>query len=356
MEQWFSERRSPVFASGKLYRHHYRFFRAVPLTSPQPILVNQPPPFVINEIEEVQPSCFGDSNGELRLLVNGGTPSYHFKWITGDTTPFLQNIATGNYSCTITDDNGCVIQSGEIVLEQPDELVVDTVNTAISDAAYCLPNSGSVILSVEGGIPPYNYFWSNGARSEDLLNVGAGQYFCNIEDVNGCLLQTPDYEIDITDSLKSTPVATPDIDGQGNGTATFSIIGGQGPYQFLWDNGQTDSVITDLSFGTYFLTITDRDGCTRVDSIEVEFSVNTSTLSKNGQIKLFPNPARQQIILDVQFSDVELITIELLSSDGRKLRTRQFGTAASSFREIIDLQKFTSWIVLYSPDCERWSF
>jgi len=309
------------------------------LTSPQPILVSQPSPFVINEVEETQPSCFGDSNGTLRLLVNGGTPSYHFKWITGDTTAFLQNIEAGNYSCTITDDNGCVLQSGEIVLEQPDKLMVDIENTEVLDAAYCLPNSGGVILSIEGGVPPYDHFWSNGARSGNLLNVGPGQYFCNIEDENGCLLQTPDYEIVVTDSLESIPVSTPDIEGQGNGTATATIMGGRGPYQFLWDNGQMDSVITDLSFGSYFLTITDIDGCSRVDSVEVEFSVKTSTLFESGEIKLFPNPASQQIMLDIQSSDVELVSIELFASDGHKLRTRRFSSAVSSFRELIDLQK-----------------
>ena len=312
------------------------------LESPQPILVSQPLPFLINEVEETEPTCFGDANGGLRLLVNGGTPSYHFRWITGDTTSFLQNIVAGNYSCTITDDKGCVLQSGEVSLGQPAELVVNMGETEVINAPYCLPNSGGVLLSIEGGESPYDYFWNNGARSKDLMNVGGGQYFCNIEDVNGCLLQTPDYEIEVTDSLRNTPVTTPDIDGQGNGTAAMIITGGQGPYQFLWDSGLMDSVVTNLSFGLHFVTITDTDGCSRTDSVEVEFVVKTSRVFDQAEIRLFPNPAKDQIMLDIQFSMPEVFAIELFAADGRELSVRQFSSPTKVYQKLIDLNDLPS--------------
>jgi gliding motility-associated-like protein len=66
----------------------------------------------------------------------------------------------------------------------------------------------------------------------------------------------------ITSTLSSCD--TPD------GTANASVIGGPGPYTYSWmPAGGTDTIATGLAAGTYFFLITNADGCTTTQSVQV---------------------------------------------------------------------------------------
>lgn len=52
-----------------------------------------------------------------------------------------------------------------------------------------------------------------------------------------------------------------------NGTVSVINLEGRTPFSFLWSNGNTDSVVTDLGAGVYWVTITDAQGCSESDSV-----------------------------------------------------------------------------------------
>ncbi|MFN5621178.1 MAG: T9SS type A sorting domain-containing protein [Flavobacteriales bacterium] len=53
-------------------------------------------------------SCFGGSDGEIEIVITDGTPPYSFEWNNGATgTAVISNLLAGDYSCIITDANGC---------------------------------------------------------------------------------------------------------------------------------------------------------------------------------------------------------------------------------------------------------
>ncbi|MFN5293567.1 MAG: beta strand repeat-containing protein, partial [Flavobacteriia bacterium] len=128
--------------------------------------------------------CYGDTTGAVTLTVTGGTTPYFFAWSSGDTTEDIYNLGAGNYSVTITDDNGCT-QAFSGTVSQPNSAMSVTLYPT---SALCFGTpTGSIDLSVAGGVPGYTYSWSNGQTSQDLTGVVGGQYTVTVQDANGCL-------------------------------------------------------------------------------------------------------------------------------------------------------------------------
>jgi len=76
--------------------------------------------------------------------------------------------------------------------------------------------------------------------------------------------------------IDQTPPTCPN---NNDGTATASIVGGTAPYTYSWSNGSTNNSLSNLSSGTYTLTVTDANGCIQTKTIEINIlslSVNTS--------------------------------------------------------------------------------
>jgi gliding motility-associated-like protein len=110
-------------------------------------VVNQPQNPLTATYAEVQPQCFGYSNGQLILTSSGGTPGYQYDWSTGDSTAVVDSLATGTYSVIVTDTNGCTFNLdcflGEPAQIQPSfdsdilngcsPLVVEFFNTSDAD-------------------------------------------------------------------------------------------------------------------------------------------------------------------------------------------------------------------------------
>lgn len=218
--------------------------------------VSQPPPIVIN-LNGNNPDCNGDTNGSIISTVNGGTPPYTLSWNTGANTPNLFNLGPGFYTLTVVDANGCV-QMASITLEYESNLTLGGVGTPETCPGA---NDGFATVSPMGGVMPYTYFWSNGVTQQVVTNAAPGNYSVTVTDALGCQASTtinvpaaPAFDITVVGSNPTTC-------GVNNGTATANIDQGIGPFSFMWSNGGTTQTITGLAAGTYFVTVTNGDGC-----------------------------------------------------------------------------------------------
>jgi len=126
-------------------------------------------------------SCSGVNNGLVDLSVTSGTSPYTYVWSTGSTSQDLSSIASGTYTVTVTDANGCTAGQTGIVgkgssLQLSVSIHADSMNTG----------TGSVLVTVSEGTAPYGYLWSTGSTSVVITGLNVGNYSVTVTDVNGC--------------------------------------------------------------------------------------------------------------------------------------------------------------------------
>ncbi|MFN5736611.1 MAG: hypothetical protein ACK444_11245, partial [Flavobacteriales bacterium] len=162
--------------------------------------------------------------------VSGGINPYTFSWNDGSVTEDLTNIPAGTYTLTVTDGNGCVASTTSVVNE-PSAISTTTSSTPAS----CNPD-GSASVTASGGVPGYTYLWSNGATTNSITGVAAGNYTVNVTDANACTVSAS-VTIAQTSGLTATATLNTPIACNG-GTAIVDVtasggtapLGGVGSY------------------------------------------------------------------------------------------------------------------------------
>ena len=206
-------------------------------------------------------TCNGGSDGSTDLTTTGGTGPLTYLWDNGaaSTSEDIAGLTVGTYNVTVTDANGCTA-TDQLILSEPTLIVL----TPAFVASTCGQANGEVSLTVAGGTAGYAYLWDDGAASTtaSVNGLGAGTYNVIVTDAQGCTQTTPST---ITDGAAGT--ATTAIDnnvscfGVCDGGATVTVVGGTGPFTYLWNNGETTLVATALCAGTNSVDVTDANGC-----------------------------------------------------------------------------------------------
>lgn len=213
------------------------------------------------------PTCADSTNGTIDLLVTGGTSPYYYLWSDGveDESNRIE-LAGGTYQCTITDSGGTEIITDPILLESPAPILV----SAVIGLDTCAAGKGSIMLGVEGGTMPYSYSWNEGGQSAVITDLQFGDYLATITDSFGCtsiwegeVIATPPYQTEVALS----PVS---CSGGMDGSAEVLIDGGEGPFLFSWSTGENVAAISNLSAGSYSVTIADGFGCETIDAAVIE--------------------------------------------------------------------------------------
>ena len=220
----------------------------------------------ITDISGQNLTCADSPTGSATVVAKGGTGAYTYAWSNGGNTATVSNLAAGTYGVTVTDANGCT-DVAQIELTSPPALVA---TTAIDEAITCDGNpSGAVSASGSAGTAPYTYAWSNGANTSAIDNLTAGTYTVTVTDANGC---TAVSDVELVQPTSFTISAKKDADvqcNQGSDGAVSVSVDGDGSYTYLWSNGATEASLTNLTAGSYRVTVTGSGGCTASESVTV---------------------------------------------------------------------------------------
>ena len=230
--------------------------------------------------------CQGDSSGVIELTPQGGSTPFSLliNGPSGYTSSALQNtgLVAGDYSLTITDLNGCSMDT-TITLTQP----TTSVDVGLTLSVYpsgtnvsCYGASdGSIDASVSGGSGPYVFNWrgpdSLEFATEDVTGLPAGDYNYElvVTDANQCNFFTTVTLTQPDTALYATSVSTTFFGGfntsceaNSDGAIDLTAAGGNGGYNYTWTgpNGFNASSedVSELMSGTYIASITDINGCT----------------------------------------------------------------------------------------------
>ena len=233
------------------------------------VLITQPPALSIN-LSTNNVLCYGGNNGSASVVVTGGTPGYAYQWSPyGGNTPNANNLTAGNYTIIVTDNNGCQ-QTVIATITQPPPLSVVLNN--VSNVLCFGGTTGSASISVTGGTPGYSYQWSPyGGSSPIATGLQAGNYTVSVTDANACVSQLIVFVSQPASSLNATFLHS-DVNcyGEQTGSITANPTGGTVPYSYLWQPlGSIAQTISNIGAGTYFVTITDANGCSLLNSISI---------------------------------------------------------------------------------------
>lgn len=310
--------------------------------------VNEPPLLVLAP-QVTEPSCNGLSDGSITMVPSGGTPGYFYTWNTGATSAGISGLSAGTYTVFVSDSLGC--SDGSIIqLGEPSPIVSSSTSTPVSCNG---DDDGAIDLTVTGGSPSYTYLWSNGSTSEDPSGLAGGTYTVVVTDSNGCSIMDT---VVVSEPAAINHSATIlDDTGLGNGAIDLAVSGGVSPYTFQWSNGATTEDLSNLSAGTYTVTITDNVGCTTTITFTVSLVIGIADHATGPHVEVAPNPIHASGLVNVtisHFGDGDL-HVSIVDLQGRTLHQVHVQAAAAQQVQQLDLHHLSAGTYLLQVASEQ---
>ena len=259
-----------------------------------------------------EPAVLVASASAGQILCNGGTTDVTVSAV-GGTAPYSgtgsYNVGAGSYDYTVTDANGCIANTS-VMISEPSVL---SVSISVVERVSCNGSCNARLsAAASGGTPDYSYSWSDGKVGSNAFELCSGDYSVTAIDANGCQAEAS-VTLDNPEILVLDAILTLEDDNCGddicNGQASIAVTGGETPYSYSWNGGEsTASSIEGLCEGAVVnVTVTDARGC----SVSAQDASISCRVSDCGDHKTFtqggwgarPNGNNPGVYLHANFSD-----------------------------------------------------
>ena len=229
-------------------------------------------------------SSIGAADGTATISPIGGVGGYNILWNTSpsQTTSTATGLASGTYWPTVTDANGCQLDSSVMIVDPGLNVSILPLSNFNGMAISCFgQNDGVLAANIIGGQSPYTYNWSTGATTTSISGLNAGVYSVTVSDALANTM-TASYILKEPSAIYITSRSLPESCWGQDGNAYALGAGGTGnTYTYLWSTPQTGPHISGLSSGLYFVTATDLNGCTATTSETVLSNCTSCSFTSN---------------------------------------------------------------------------
>lgn len=264
------------------------------------VVISEPPALSISTSNITDATC-GASDGSATVAAAGGTGSYSYVWSPSGSGTTSNNLASGAYTVTVTDQNNC---SASVSFNIGNTGGPSASLQSSSDVSCNGAADGSATVSVSGGTIPYTYNWSpSGGNAATASGLSGGFYTVTITDGAGCI-STVNVTINEPSALLLAETITDENCGQNDGAISVVASGGAGTYVYAWNPSAGNTpTLNGIGAGNYSLTVTDGDGCAitenylvqSVGGIPVDASPEFSTIFSGESVQLFATGASSYV-------------------------------------------------------------
>ncbi|BDS13970.1 M43 family zinc metalloprotease [Aureispira anguillae] len=236
-------------------------------------------PQVLSNYNGAAISCPGEADGSVGVTAAGGNGGFSYIWSpAGQNTATINGLVEGTYCVTVTDVAGC---QADTCISIVDPVPLAATFTQVDVLCHGDANGQIVVNATPGtgtlGVNGYEYKITGPGQSGNVYspinvynNLAAGSYVVFVRDGNNCEISLPIAIAEPAPVLIDSVVITDALCfGAADGTAMAHASGGTGTYTYRWSDAQVTNPATGLAKGLYTVTVTDANGCDRVEVFNV---------------------------------------------------------------------------------------
>lgn len=242
--------------------------------------------FCSNNDGSVTATSTSDYSSTTYLLYSGNS-SFVTSATTNNSQIIFNSLNPGYYYIVALDLGGCTGRSQNFI-------IADSNN--FDYGLYVIPNTscggapiGKIYVTGVTGTAPYTYSWSNGAITDSITGLSAGNYSVSVTDANGCSVTKSTDIVDVSPIGLGIFTSTPPGCFTNDGTLTMTVTGGTLPIYYSASTGYVQVsylrsfTLTGLSPGDYSILATDAGLCTVVASTRLDSPVGFTSVNVVGQ-------------------------------------------------------------------------
>lgn len=214
--------------------------------------------------------CTGSST-----TLDAGSGYNSYDWSTTEISQTINVTSSGNYSVTVSDENGCTGIDNVTVIEN--HLPVVSLG---ADAFMCDVTS----YLLDAGNPGSTFSWNPSISPSTQTNLitSTGTYSVTVTGENGCLSSS---SISICFGYVALVEESTNVScyGESNGSIDIEVQNGQAPYSYIWDNDAVTEDLNNIPAGTYSVIVTDSIGCTATETVTIvePLEITVSVIANN---------------------------------------------------------------------------
>ena len=230
------------------------------------ILLSEPETGIEISAEVEDSPCKAVGLGSIKAEIQNAVLPAQYQWQSGESTPEITNLTAGNYTLKVTGADGCSA-SKSFTINSPDKELTVSIETTPATCSYS--ENAKWDVQAIGGVPGYEYKFSDGSENPHQTDIKPGSYTVAVTDQAGCTIKQ-EFEVTAAEPLKINAITHEPTHNKPNGSAELEITGGTFPYKIHWNDGYAEPKRRLMSTGEYYITVTDKNGCTAEHEIVYE--------------------------------------------------------------------------------------